>query len=85
VASTKTRSLVKAFTWRALSVAVSTAFVWLVTNMTTAMVVMVFDITFMTGLYYAHERLWKSIIWGKYPTDWKKYGWEKKDDAGTQD
>ena len=78
MASTKARSLVKAFTWRALSVAVSTAFVWFVTRKVgTAAIFMAFDITFMTCLYYAHERLWKSITWGKFPTDWHKYGWTK--------
>jgi len=85
MASTKARSMVKAMTWRALSVAVTTAFVWLVTgSRNTAMIVMTFDIVFMTGLYYAHERAWKAIIWGKYPTDWTKYGWERKADEGIQ-
>jgi uncharacterized membrane protein len=52
--------------------------------MTTAIIVMAFDITFMTGLYYAHERIWKAVTWGKYPTDWTKYGWERKAEGETQ-
>jgi uncharacterized membrane protein len=78
MASTKARSLTKALTWRATSTIATTMFVWLVSGkLSVAMTVLAFDVTFMTGLYYAHERLWKSIAWGKFPTDWTKYGWRR--------
>lgn len=82
MASTNARSLTKAITWRGMSVAVTTCFVWLVTgSISFAMYVMAFDLTFMTGLYYAHERLWKAVKWGKFPTKWENYGWHKDKDC----
>jgi uncharacterized membrane protein len=85
MASTKARSMTKALTWRTMSTVATTLFVWLVSGrLSVAALVLAFDVTVMTGLYYAHERLWKAITWGKYPTDWTKYGWERKADEGVQ-
>lgn len=70
MASTHTRSLVKAVTWRLLSIATTTVFVLLVTGRVDfAAYMLAFDCTVMTGLYFVHERLWKRTRWGKVKED----------------
>ncbi len=79
MASTNTRSIVKALTWRAFSIIISALFIYLLTGRVTfALAMLLFDLLLMTPAYYLHERIWKRVKWGKYPTDWTKYGWEKK-------
>ncbi len=82
MASTKTRSFVKALSWRTLSTAATTAFVWLMTGKVSfALGVLAFDVTLMTLLYYIHERAWKNISWGKYPSDWTAEGWRLNEET----
>lgn len=80
MASTKTRSFTKALSWRTLSTVLTAGYVWGITGrISFALYVMLFDVVIMTLVYYFHERFWKGIKWGKYPTDWNKYGWKKDD------
>lgn len=60
------RSLVKAFTWRAIGTLDTIAISWVVTNE--------FSLAFSIGsvelltkmiLYYFHERAWVKVRWGK--------------------
>lgn len=61
------RSITKAFTYRAISTVCTVFFIFLVTQrLEIALYVLLFDIFFLTSLYYCHERLWKKIRWGKF-------------------
>lgn len=82
MASTKARSFVKALVWRALSVTITSAFVWVMTRrLEFALAMLAFDMLVMTGLYYLHERVWKNVSWGKYPSDWTKDGWRLNEET----
>lgn len=65
--STLKRSWTKAITWRATSTGLTTLFVYLMTHeVQFAVGVLVFDVFVMTGVYFLHERIWKTTKWGKY-------------------
>lgn len=60
------RSLVKAITWRAVALAVTMGVTWTVTGSTTfALTIGAFNTVIKIGAYYAHERLWLKIPFGR--------------------
>jgi uncharacterized membrane protein len=66
MASTHTRSWVKALTWRAISIIVTALIVyWFVGSIKVVIGVTVVANAILTLLYYLHERFWKKIYWGK--------------------
>lgn len=73
MASTKARSLVKGLIYEATAPLVLYAF--------TRELHIVFGYTAARiAMYFLYELLWKHVRWGKYPTDWKGYGWTRRDD-----
>ena len=71
--SKKSRSLVKAFTWRFTATIDTFVISYLViwqsdfTAFETAGLIAGFEILTKITLYYIHERLWSSITWGRGP------------------
>ena len=69
--SNKSRSLVKAFTWRFTETIDTFIISYLViwqsdfTAFETAGLIAGFEIITKITLYYMHERLWSSISWGR--------------------
>lgn len=64
--SSRRRSMVKALTWRILSVAITTTLVLLLTgNIALSAAVGGIDSAIKLGVFYYHERLWHRIKWGK--------------------
>jgi uncharacterized membrane protein len=71
--SNKSRSLVKAFTWRFTATIDTFIISYLViwqsdfSAFETAGLIAGFEILTKITLYYIHERIWSSIIWGRVP------------------
>lgn len=64
--STRTRSLVKAIIYRALSIMLTMLIVYAVTRkVEIALIVMALDAVVMTAAYYLYERIWQRIKWGR--------------------
>ena len=69
--STKSRSLVKAFTWRFTATIDTFVISYLViwqsdfTAFETAGLIAGFEILTKITLYYIHERIWSSVTWGR--------------------
>ncbi len=68
--ATKSRSLVKTFSWRAIGTADTFLIAWLVTKepVAAASIASIEVITKMV-LYYLHERGWNFIQWGRKVND----------------
>ena len=63
---TRWRSLVKAFSWRFIATIITTSIVWLLTGQGKfAMTVGLLDTTVKIFVYFAHERIWLKIPFGK--------------------
>lgn len=63
----KRTSVAKAITWRAVASADTTLLAFLVTgNITAAVSIGAVEIVTKLVLYYAHERAWSRISWGKH-------------------
>lgn len=63
---TKTRSLVKAISWRVIGTADTFILAYLITNKPiTAASIAGFEVLTKTILYYMHERGWNKIKWGR--------------------
>ena len=63
---TRLRSVVKALTWRVLALVVTTAVVWVVTGKPRlAISIGVLDTIIKLAVYYAHERCWLKVRFGK--------------------
>ncbi len=62
---TRTRSLIKALTWRVIGMFVLGSLAWIITNNTfqTTTLTVSFHLVQFT-LYYFHERIWNYIKWG---------------------
>ena len=69
--SNKSRSLVKAFTWRFKATIDTFVISYLViwqsdfTAFETAGLIAGFEILTKVTLYYIHERIWSSVTWGR--------------------
>ena len=64
--STRRRSLAKAFSWRAVSIVMTSGLVWAVTgNLGTGLAVGGIDFAVKFFVFYYHERVWHQIKWGK--------------------
>ncbi|PWH84799.1 DUF2061 domain-containing protein [Brumimicrobium oceani] len=62
----RSRSVVKAISWRTLGTLDTVLISWLISgNMTVAFSIGSFELLTKTILYYFHERLWTGIKWGK--------------------
>ncbi len=60
------RSLIKAVTWRAGGIVVTFAVAWLLTGEAALSIgIRLLDSTVKIGVYYAHERLWNRVSFGK--------------------
>ena len=60
------RSIVKAITFRLLATATTMILVYFITgDLALANAIGVLDLTTKIVLYYAHDRIWERIKWGK--------------------
>ncbi len=60
------RSIAKAITWRAGGTVVTFDVAWVLTRkLELAAQIGVFDTTVKTGAFYAHERIWNRLNFGK--------------------
>ena len=60
------RSIVKAITWRAGGTVVTFAVVWILTReLPLAIGIGLLDTVIKVGAFYAHERIWNHISFGK--------------------
>ncbi len=63
---TRARSIVKALTWRAAALLITAGVVWLVTGEAKlAGEIALLDTLIKLGVYYAHERCWLKVQFGK--------------------
>jgi uncharacterized membrane protein len=63
---TKSRSLAKAFTWRATGTADTFIIGWIITGKaSTAGLIAGVEVLTKVTLYYFHERAWNKISWGR--------------------
>ena len=62
----KKRSLVKMIVYRGILTALLAVITWIFTGNTgqTTIITIVFSIS-ATAIYYAHERVWNQVKWGK--------------------
>ena len=67
---THLRSVVKGVSWRVIATFVTTIVVWLISGeVTMALFAGASDSLIKIGLYWAHERLWQQVRWGRvYPS-----------------
>jgi len=71
----KARSIVKAFSWRIIASVTTAALVFAFTgNNELALSVGFLDLLIKLGFYYAHERVWLNIGWGKESAQGSKNG-----------
>jgi uncharacterized membrane protein len=64
--ATKSRSLAKAFTWRATGTADTFVISWIITGEpSTAGLIAGVEILTKVTLYYFHERGWNLVKWGR--------------------
>ena len=65
---THLRSVVKGISWRAIATLVTTIVVWLISGeVGMALFAGASDSLAKIGLYWAHERGWQHIQWGRMP------------------
>ncbi len=63
---TRARSIVKALTWRATALLITAGVVWLVTGEAKlAGEIALLDTLIKLGVYYAHERCWLKVRFGR--------------------
>ncbi len=63
---TRSRSLVKAISWRLIGTADTFLIAWLITKEpVTAGAIASFEVVTKTILYYFHERGWNYVKWGR--------------------
>ena len=63
---TKSRSLVKAFSYRAIGSLASFEITYLITHKgNLAALAAFFDVIVKIIIYYAHERVWNNVAWGR--------------------
>ena len=67
---THSRSIAKTLTWRAVSLVLIIAITWAFTRrLSVAASVGIADLLLKSGLYYAHERVWGRINFGRSPAE----------------
>jgi len=60
------RSIVKAITWRTGGTTVTFAVAWILTgNISLSAGISLLDTVFKIGAFYAHERIWNRLSFGK--------------------
>lgn len=65
----KLRSFVKATSYRIVIITADSLLIFLLTHrLQLALEVVVVSNLYSTGLYFAHERIWDQISWGKIKT-----------------
>ena len=63
---TRARSIVKALTWRATALVITTGVVWMVTGkVELAVEIGLLDTLIKLGAYYTHERSWLKVRFGR--------------------
>ena len=63
---TKTRSVIKALSYRALILVADGIVIYLITHKAAvALAVVIISNVYSTVLYFLHERVWNSVKWGK--------------------
>ena len=63
---TRARSILKALTWRATALLITAGVVWLVTGKAKlAGEIALLDTLIKLGVYYAHERWWLKVSFGR--------------------
>ena len=63
---TRARSIIKALTWRATALLITTGVVWLVTGkVELAVEIGLLDTLIKLGVYYGHERCWLKVRFGR--------------------
>ena len=63
---TRSRSIVKALTWRVTALLITTTVVWMATRkMELAASIGLIDTAIKLGAYYAHERWWLKVSFGR--------------------
>ena len=63
---TRSRSIVKALTWRVMALIITTAVVWIASgSVELAASVGLADTVIKLGAYYGHERCWLKVKFGK--------------------
>jgi adenylylsulfate kinase len=71
-----TRSIIKAISWRFFATATTMILVLIFTGQwVLSLSIGFFEVTSKLILYYAHERIWNRIYWGKHnklPVDFSK-------------
>ena len=66
---TRRRSLLKAISWRILGVIITTTIAYILTGtLTFALEIGLTDTVVKLGIYFAHERIWMRIPYGKVET-----------------
>ena len=61
------RSLTKGLTWRVIATLSTVALIYIITkNFILSVQIGFFDIAIKLALYYAHERTWIRVAWGRY-------------------
>ncbi len=61
------RSIIKSITWRIIGTADTVLISWLITGtLTIAFSIGAIELFSKMLLYFAHERVWNTIKWGKY-------------------
>jgi uncharacterized membrane protein len=69
---TPARSLAKALSWRAVSAVITGLVAWRTTgDLRVAVAIGVLDTTIKLGAYYAHERLWVRLHFGRGRVDYE--------------
>ena len=70
LSESRRRSMLKALSWRALAVAITTSVTYAVTGQfELAAAVGLADTAIKLGVYYAHERVWNRIDYGQGPAE----------------
>ncbi len=63
----RSRSIVKALTWRAIATSTTMMLAYIATgDLKIAGAIGVADVIIKLGFYYVHERAWGHIDWGKH-------------------
>ncbi len=62
------RTVVKALSWRIIATLITASVAWILTGkLETAIEIGLLDTVIKLGIYYAHERAWMRIPFGKVP------------------
>ena len=69
------RSILKTISWRVLATTATMIIIYVISgSLDWAIMGGIFDVVVKLVLYYAHERLWTNIEWGK---SWRRRAWRR--------